>query len=72
SGETPFPLESGVSEESGIFADAGIPEEPGLPAETGGAESNAVAPDVPPEAEMVRRVFGGDIVEIHYSGATGG
>jgi hypothetical protein len=67
-GEAPFSLDGG-SEENGVFAEAGLSAEPGPPAETGYPAENAVSADIPPEVETMRRFFGGDIVEIRYSGA---
>jgi DNA polymerase-3 subunit gamma/tau len=48
------------------YATSGSFERTGLPA---GA---AVPPGIPPQVEMVRRFFGGDIVEIHYTAAHSG
>jgi DNA polymerase-3 subunit gamma/tau len=80
--EAGFPLDGGSGAEAGPSgeapsgAEAPANSEPrvetGLAAATGAPAKDAVPADIPPEAEMVRRFFNGDIVEINYSGANGG
>jgi DNA polymerase-3 subunit gamma/tau len=80
--------EAGFSEAHGILAEAGPSSEPPSPAGTGYPAENVVpaeipaeisasgsangSTNIPPEVELVRRFFGGDIVGIQYSGAEGG
>jgi hypothetical protein len=57
---------------SGNSGDSGFPEGTVLPAGTELPEGAPVSPGIPPQVEMVRRFFGGDIVEIHYTAANSG
>ncbi|MDR2070813.1 MAG: DNA polymerase III subunit gamma/tau [Treponema sp.] len=66
--------ENRIIEDAGSQSDAGPQADASLPAAPGGTElpgGDEVPTDVPPEAEMVRQFFNGDIVAI-YPKANGG
>jgi DNA polymerase-3 subunit gamma/tau len=78
-GETPASLDSGSGWDAGQFEGAEHPAEapadapaPAPYREAGPSAETGSLADIPPEVEMVRRFFGGDIMAINYSGAQDG